>query len=84
MPVVERAVAVYIDGEQRTLDGLPARSTKAQRDEWCLMAFGIAVDMATKEALRGDIALPKGSKTTPGGGPLQQGQGLPGWIPRRP
>ena len=83
IPVVERAVAVYVDGEQRTLDGLPARSTKAQRDDWCLMAFGIAVDIATKEALRGDINLPKGPKTTPGG-PLSQGKGLSGRVNRRP
>ena len=68
-PVVDRAVAIYIDGESRTLDGLPSKSTNAERDEWCLRAFAVAVDIATKEALRGDIDLPRGPKTTPGGAP---------------
>ena len=66
---MERSIAIYIDSEDKTLDGLLAR---------CLMVFTLAIDMAIKEVARGDISLPKHLKTT-----AQAGQELPGGVAGR-
>ena len=69
LPVLNRAVELYANEEPRSLDGLPSNCTKDQRDDWCLQVFAMALERATREALRGEIDLPRGQEDRPMGAP---------------